>query len=128
MEAMADKAFGFKNTRDDYHRYLEKFKKTIPDSQNNLQAISVKDSCHVDYDDLVLFVQYEMSFFNLIQGVSMVKAQGSGIEFHEFAVCLWLDFLLKAGLHNDTFTASNIHLRLKQFNDLLEYDHRLGDG
>lgn len=36
LEAMADKHFGFTDSRVSYHRYLEVFKKTIPDATNNL--------------------------------------------------------------------------------------------
>ena len=69
-----------------------------------------------------------MARFNVMQGVDMVKPQGTGMQFHEFMVCLWLEFLLKTGNHNNTFTMSNLVLRLQQFRDLVGYDHRLGDG
>jgi hypothetical protein len=36
LEQMADGAFGFTNSRAGYHRYLEVFKNSIPDSKNNL--------------------------------------------------------------------------------------------
>ena len=112
LEKMADGAFGFKDSRGAYQRYLDVFKTTIPDSKNNLQAISFKDSSHADFGDQPIYAQYEMALFNIMQGVPMNKRQGSGMQFHEFAVCLWLEFLLKTGIHNNSFTMSNLVMRL----------------
>lgn len=107
---------------------MEKFKTTIPDSKNNLQAVFIRDTQHADFGDKPLYVQYEMTWFNAFQGVPFDRKQGTGTQVHEFAVCLWLEFLLKVGMHNNTFTMSNIVMRLQQFRDLLQYDHRIGDG
>jgi len=51
LEKMQNASFGFKTSREDYHRYLNKFKETIPDSKNNLQAIHLKNSSHTDFGD-----------------------------------------------------------------------------
>ena len=128
IDEMGSNAFGIKDGRQHYERYLNKFKETIPDSKNNLQAICIKDSSHPAYGDQPLYLTYEMALFSVVQKCSMVKSQGNSTQFHEFAVCLWLEFLLKTGMHNNTFTMSNLVMRLQQFRDLVVYDHRLGDG
>lgn len=51
LEKMCGGVFGFKNARGDYEQYLKKFKETIPDSKNNLQAVTLLDSAHTDYGD-----------------------------------------------------------------------------
>ena len=51
LEKMGKMAFGIDNAKADYIKYLNKFKETIPDSVNNLQALSLKDSCHTDFGD-----------------------------------------------------------------------------
>jgi len=55
LEKVQDGSFGFTKSRDDYHRYLNKFMETIPDSKNNLQAINFKHSTHNDFGDNLLF-------------------------------------------------------------------------
>ena len=64
---------------------------------------------------------------NKFQKVSGVKEQGTNIEFHEFLAILWLDFLLKIGHHNHTYTERNLKVRLNQFRDLITYDYKM-DG
>ena len=51
LEAMGGKVFGFPNARAEYIQYLNKFKESIPDCKNNLQAIAMSNSCHTDYGD-----------------------------------------------------------------------------
>jgi len=46
------------------------------------------------------------------------------MEFNEFLPMLWLDFLMKNGVHNDTFTSNNLDLRINQFLKLVKYDHK----
>jgi len=72
----------------------------------------MKNSCHTDYGDQSCYVKYEMAIFNVVQKVDMIKKQGNSMEFHEFAVCLWLEFLLNTGHHNGTFTKASLTLRL----------------
>jgi len=68
----------------------------------------------------------------MAQGVSAVKKQGSGIDFHKFAICLWLDFLYDIGYHSNYNSKeelkSEIKNNLDQFKELVEYDHKIGDG
>jgi hypothetical protein len=34
------------------------------------------------------------------------------MEYNEFLPMIWLDFLLKIGIHNDTFTTNNLDFRI----------------
>jgi hypothetical protein len=59
---------------------------------------------------------------------SGTKKEGTQTEFHEFLGCVWLEFLLKQGLHDNTFQLSNIVQRLRQFSNLVTYDKMSGLG
>lgn len=63
--------------------------------------------------------------FNKFSKVNGVKKQGTNIEFHEFLAMLWLDYLLKIGHHNNTYSERNLQIRLKQFRELITYDQRM---
>ena len=75
-----------------------------------------------------MYAQYEMSFFNMVQGVPSVRKQGNGIEFHEFAILEWVDFLKTTGFSMTSNEPEYINKRHLQFEELIDYDHRIGDG
>merc|ERR1712066_587904 len=56
------------------------------------------------------------------------KKEGTPIEFHEFLCCVWLEYLLKIGHHDNTFQMSHIRERLNQFKNLIEYDKMMDTG
>jgi len=51
--------------------------------------------------------------------ISAEKKEGNPIEFHEFLCCLWLEYLLKIGYHDNTFSSQNISRRISQFRGLI---------
>lgn len=63
--------------------------------------------------------------FNKFSKINGVKKQGTNIEFHEFLAILWLDYLLKIGHHNNTYSERNLQIRLKQFRELITYDQKM---
>jgi len=87
--------------------------------------MTIKNSSHTDQSDQVLYQQFESMLFNKFSKVNGVKKQGTNIEFHEFLAMLWLDYLLKIGHHNNTYSERNLQIRLKQFRELITYDQRM---
>ena len=57
-----------------------------------------------------------------MSGVSMNKKEGSNVEFHEYLGLLFLEFLFKVGLHDNTFDPVDFGARLVQFRPLLVYE------
>ena len=105
---MLEGAFGWRTGAKEYKQYLQKFAKTIPRANRNLEAMTIQDSSHTDETDKVLYMQYEMSWFNRSLRINGIKKQGTNIQFHEFLGLLWLDFLYRIKLHNNTFTPAHL--------------------
>ena len=119
----------WQTARSEYLTYVRQFAETIPNSERNFEALVIDNSTHLDQTDEIMYNQFEYAMFNMFSGgVSMVKQQGSNIEFHEFLAILWLDFLLKIGHHNNTFTKDNLQERLSQFSDSISYDYPKNGG
>lgn len=70
-----------------------------------------------------MFGQYETTLMNSFMfKCDGVKKQGNAFEFQEFLACVWLEYLLKIGYHDNTFSNSNLAMRLKQFDSLITKD------
>jgi len=98
-------------------------------SGRNVQFVTIKDSTHMDQGDLCMYGQWEATLMNsMMFKASPTKHEGTPIEFHEFLCCIWLEYLLKIGYHDNTFTMSNIANRLRQFSSRIEYDKQMESG
>lgn len=69
----------------------------------------------MDQSDICMYGQYEALLFNrfVFKTKTPVKKEGNVFEFHEFLACVWLEYLLKIGYHDNTFTMSNIITRIR---------------
>lgn len=90
---------------------------TVPDSKNKVQALTISNSSHVDQGDMCMYSGWEVTMMNslMFKTKSGYKKEGTQTEFHEFLCCLWLEYLLKIGYHDNTFTMDHIIGRIEQF-------------
>ena len=88
-----------------------------PHAQNGVQFVTIGNSSHTDQGDVMMYSMWEGTLMNsfMFKCQSGTKKEGTQTEFHEFLGCVWLEFLLKQGLHDSTFQLSNIIVRLRQF-------------
>lgn len=71
-----------------------------------------------------MYGQWEASIMNsmMFKTKTALKKEGNIFEFQEFLAIVWLDYLLKIGYHDNTYSNSNLAMRLKQFGSLVKYD------
>lgn len=94
------------NFWEDYDIYIKNFKGRV--GENNMEAVKILDSTHIDQGDACVYDQFGTKFINgPIFKSKFAKKQGSNVEFYEFITILWLDFLYRKGHHDNTFDDPN---------------------
>jgi hypothetical protein len=106
IELVISKKFGYKEMGQTAYEKLQSLcNESVQNPEQNVQFMTIKNCSHMDQGDICMYSQWECSMFNsLIFGIKGSKAEGSQTQFHEFLCCLWLEYLLKIGYHNDTFS------------------------
>lgn len=79
------------------------------------------DSGHTDQGDLVYYDNYAASFINSIFGQSFYKSGGSNHEFQEALTLIWINYLYKIGLHDETFSVDYSERHINQFREHFEF-------
>lgn len=73
------------------------------------------DSGHTDQGDLVYYDGYAASFINALFGQSFYKSGGPNHEFQEALTLIWINYLYKIGLHDETFRVDDSERHINQF-------------
>lgn len=73
------------------------------------------DSGPTDQGDLVYYDSYAASFVNALFGQSFYKSGGPNHEFQEALTLIWINYLYKIGLHDETFRVDWSERHINQF-------------
>jgi hypothetical protein len=115
LGSMNDMIFYFpRDLWKDFDSITANFKKTIPDEK--LEVIKLMDSNHIDQGDGCVTDEFLTSLLNkFLFKTSATKKYGSQVEYYEYITMLWLRFLYKVDMHDNTFDFNEVNKRSKQF-------------
>jgi hypothetical protein len=118
---MADQMFGINDGFKIWNTFCWNFHQRIPNPSKNFEAVKLVDSGHTDQGDLVYYDNYAASFINSLFGQSFYKSGGSNHEFQEALTLIWINYLYKIGLHDETFQPDWSERHINQFKEHFDF-------
>lgn len=114
---MVDQVFGINDGFQIWNTFCKNFHNRIPNPSQNFEAVKLVDSGPTDQGDLVYYDNYAASFITSMFGQSFYKSGGSNPEFQEALTLIWINYLYKIGLHDETFSVDYSERHINKFKE-----------